>query len=396
MRILLACAAFPPFVNGGGAITSFLHAKALVSAGHEVRCVSVQGGDDRFEEYEGLEVHRLRSRNIYWNYYEPRPEWKKVIWHGLENFNPIAYLTMHREIKDFHPDIVATVSTENINVATWAAARAEDVPVAHCAHSFFLLCWRGSMFKADTNCRRQCIECKLTSFGKKALSQLVHGFHAESGFVLDVHRAHGYFRNAATQVTRPAIDGIHHRKRSAMKCLRIGFIGAHTPNKGIETLASAAQLCAGKNVEFIIAGSGDHAYSAHLRSRFPSEMTRFTGWIDQPTFFNEVDVIVVPSIWQEPFGRVVIEAFSYGVPVVATSTGGLPESVKDDFDGYLFSPGDQHQLANILCHLADDPITVTRLSENAMNAATLYLQDIVGRTLTGFYLKTIERGRQRW
>ncbi len=387
MRVMLACAAFPPFVKGGGAISSLLFAKSLARVGHEVRCLSVQGGRDRVEEYEGLAVRRLPSLNIYWNYYEPRPAWKKLVWHALENFNPRAYAVMRREIRQFRPDIVVTMSTENVNVATWVAARAENVAVAHCAQSFFLLCWRGSMFNKGTNCQRRCPQCVAASCGKKALSQLVHGFHAETDFILEVHRRHGYFANALTRKVLTAIDGVHEASRAPSDRLRIGYIGAHTPNKGLETLAAAAHQCIGQAVEFVIAGAGQPDYSNHIRSRFPAENTRFLGWVEPGAFYREIDVLVIPSVWQEPFGRVAVEAFSYGVPVIGTRTGGIPESIAEDVNGYLVVPGDAPGLAAIVQRLDRDRLE--RLSENARLAAPTYLQGNVGRALTRFYEETI-------
>ncbi len=391
MRVLLCCAAFPPFIKGGGAVTSLLHAKALVHEGHKVRCVSVQSDEDRLEKYDGLEVHRLPSLNVYWNYYEPRPAWKKATWHVLENFNPIAFFAIRREIRNFRPDIVATISIENINVATWAAAHVENVPVAHCAHSYFLLCWRGSMFKNGRSCSSQCTQCVLSSIGKKALSRLVHGFHAETEHVLSVHREHNYFTNAVMRKIPAATEGSHPVWERPSEILRVGYLGAHTREKGLETLACAARLCAGKKMEFVIAGE-ENSYSTYLKTLFPTTNTRFVGWVKPSVFFAAVDTIVVPSIWQEPFGRVVIEAFSYGIPVIGSSMGGIPETIADDVNGYLFPPNDAVRLASILGRLADHD-TLARLSEGARKSAVRYDGTKTGVALTTFFKETIEHAR---
>lgn len=53
---------------------------------------------------------------------------------------------------------------------------------------------------------------------------------------------------------------------------------------------------------------------------------------------KEASVVVVPSRWQEPFGRVALEAIMLGTPVVATSRGGLTEIVEDTMTGYTATP----------------------------------------------------------
>jgi glycosyltransferase involved in cell wall biosynthesis len=397
MRILLACAAFPPLVKGGGAITSFLYAKALVGAGHEVRCVNVQGDEDRIEEYEGVTVHRLPSLNIYWNYYEPRPAWKKLVWHALENFNPRAFGVMRREIRDFRPDILVTISTENINVAAWAAARAEGIPAVHSPQSYFLMCWRGSMFRKGNNCTTQCIDCKTLSPGKRYLSQFVDGVHGETQFIVDAQLRLGYFANAITAVIPGGVDQIHEvERRIDGATLRVGFIGAHTPNKGIETIALAARrLSANANIEFVIAGSGDEAYTSQLKQLFPRGNTQFLGWVDPKRFFPAISFIVTPSLWNEPAARVMSEAMSYGVPVVGARSGGIPEIVQDGINGFVFTPGDADQLAAIIARLDQDRALLESLVAGAYQSIRRQLPEPVGCGLTAFYERVIARHQEQ-
>jgi glycosyltransferase involved in cell wall biosynthesis len=192
MRILMACAAFPPFIDGGGPISAMMIAKLLLAAGHDLEVVNVSG-EDKHEIYDGVPVHRLKTLNIDWNYRLPRPGWKKLIWHALENFNPRAYLVMRREIRRFKPDIVLTDSIENINVATWAAAKSCGVPVCHILRSAFLLCWKASMRRGDDNCVRACSSCQASSYGKKVFSRYVDAVIGETDFIIGRHTEHDYF-----------------------------------------------------------------------------------------------------------------------------------------------------------------------------------------------------------
>jgi len=54
--------------------------------------------------------------------------------------------------------------------------------------------------------------------------------------------------------------------------------------------------------------------------------------------YVQADVVVVPSVWQEPFGRVALEALMCGTPVVASNRGGLGEIVQDGITGFIVEP----------------------------------------------------------
>jgi len=378
MRILMACAAFPPFIDGGGPISAMIVAKLLLAAGHDLTVVNVSG-EDKHETYDGVPVHRLRSLNIDWNYRLPRPGWKKAIWHALENFNPRAFFVMRREIRRLRPDIVLTDSIENINIATWAAAKSCGVPVAHILRSTFLLCWKGSMWKGNDNCGRACSSCQVTSYGKKLNSRFVDAVIGETDFIIGRHTEHGYFPNATTHAIPGAITpvpgALPRIAPPAERPLRIGFIGVHDPVKGLDTLAAAAQRLAGEPVEFLIAGTGQSDYAKALPERFPAQNTRFLGWTKPDAFLPEIDVLAVPSLFREPFGRVVIEAFAHGVPVIGAKSGGIPETIQPGVNGALFAPGDDAALAEQIMAYARDRTLVATQSAGALAAAARYSPD---------------------
>ncbi len=81
----------------------------------------------------------------------------------------------------------------------------------------------------------------------------------------------------------------------------------------------------------------------------------FAGTVADPALaLAGFDVLAVPSL-REPWGRVAAEALTLGVPVVATSAGGLPEIVRDGVDGLLYPPEDVDALVARLRSLLDDP-----------------------------------------
>ena len=387
MRILCAAAAYPPYGKGGGPKASETIAKALCAAGHTVRVVTV-AGHESFEVRDGIEVKTLSSLNIYWNYWVENSAIAKLIWHALENFNPRALLRMRREIAAFNPDIVVTISAENINVATWLAAWSMGRPSVHAIQSYFLMCWRGSMFAYGKNCDRPCWQCRVASVGKKICSQFVDGVIAEGSHSLAAHGAQGYFKHAASKVIPGAVAAPSpspNRAEMHDGPLRVGYIGMLTPNKGIGTLADAAALMGAEApLHYRIAGEGKPAFVEDVLAKFPTARTTYLGWTDADTFYRSVDVLVVPSIWAEPFGYVCIEALSHGVPVIVSRAGALPEIIEPSRSGLVFEPGDAESLAACLRRLASDKDLLDRLRQGAVERAKLYAPERLAASFDAF------------
>jgi glycogen(starch) synthase len=87
------------------------------------------------------------------------------------------------------------------------------------------------------------------------------------------------------------------------------------------------------------------------------ESVTFLGWIEHEEMaglMRQYDVLLLPSIWPEPFARVVLEGMAAGLVVVATPAGGTGEIVKDGENGLLFAPGDSHDLAEKIGRLLGD------------------------------------------
>ncbi len=84
----------------------------------------------------------------------------------------------------------------------------------------------------------------------------------------------------------------------------------------------------------------------------------FVGWAppeQHRQYYRQASVVIVPSIWPEPFGLVGIEAMSYGKPVVAFNVGGIPEWLDDGATGFLIRPYDVEEMAKKIAYLLGHP-----------------------------------------
>ncbi|HEY2036758.1 MAG TPA: glycosyltransferase family 4 protein [Steroidobacteraceae bacterium] len=140
----------------------------------------------------------------------------------------------------------------------------------------------------------------------------------------------------------------------------VGYVGRMIAAKGIFTLADAAGrfLPADASVQVLWVGDGED--SAALRARIEqsahASRHRFLGWEGNPAaLYPALDILAVPSIYPEPFGRVSLEAQATAVPVVCSLAGGLPETFVADSTGVGVPPGDADLLASAILALSGDP-----------------------------------------
>ena len=151
--------------------------------------------------------------------------------------------------------------------------------------------------------------------------------------------------------------------------LLVGIVGRIDPMKGVDVLVRAMALLGGTaaTARLVVVGSpGLDAgeYERQVRGeavRLLGQRARFVGpRADVPEVLRCLDVLVNASA-AEPFGLSVLEAQASGVPVVAPSSGGIPEFVKNGDNGLLITPGDPQALARALEHLLGDVALRERL-----------------------------------
>ncbi|MBI4575100.1 MAG: glycosyltransferase family 4 protein, partial [Planctomycetes bacterium] len=152
----------------------------------------------------------------------------------------------------------------------------------------------------------------------------------------------------------------------------VGVLGYVIPRKGHEVFVEAGMALAERVPEARFLVVGDDPFPARgflegLRARVLqvglAERFIFTGFRrDVGAVLRAMDVLAMPS-WEEPFGRVLIEAMAAGTPVVATRAGGVPEAVTDGVDALLVPPREPRALAEALERLLGDPALRGRLAE---------------------------------
>jgi glycosyltransferase involved in cell wall biosynthesis len=135
-------------------------------------------------------------------------------------------------------------------------------------------------------------------------------------------------------------------------------------------------------VRVVMAGDGRDRARWESRARqiaaaFPNAEFEFTGWLAHDELSQRMktsDLLVVPSLWPEPFGSVGAEAGRYGVPAAAFAVGGIPQWLADGISGHL-APGNPPTpagLAHAIARCIEDPQHYAALSEGARRMAATF------------------------
>jgi glycosyltransferase involved in cell wall biosynthesis len=134
---------------------------------------------------------------------------------------------------------------------------------------------------------------------------------------------------------------------------RVTFAGRiFDPVKGLNTLLNASAMLWRKRRDFGLFLTGSHR--GYLKKYPFIESDSWLDDVDVPGMYANSDLVVVPSIWGEPFGLTALEAMSCEVPVLASRVGGLQEIVRDGENGLLFTAGSYTELAEKMDQLLDD------------------------------------------
>ncbi|MEJ2098716.1 MAG: glycosyltransferase [Desulfobacterales bacterium] len=357
-------------------------------------------------------------------YYVKETEEAGVRLFGIYNRPEALYDPQHpeREIEDqsvrkiiakiigeTKPDIVHYHNLHTLSMSVAEEVRQRGIPSVYTSHNYWLLCPRVYLFKQDlTLCDgpspdgSKCAACigqqnkqndyairfergrKLTDWCTDrhlAVSQRLRELFIKNGHktgrihvlqqqpetVEDIWRQVGSSRQIASDFLKP---------------IKIGFIGSLLPQKGVHILLASMQSIAASDAECHIFGSGPESYVKFLQKQDNKGAIRFHGRYETkqlPNILKELDIVVVPSIWEDCAPLVVAEALAARCPVIGSRIGGIPDFIEDQINGFLFEPANSKDLLNILTRFINDPGLLGKLRSNIQQPKGFdtYLDELV-------------------
>jgi len=158
------------------------------------------------------------------------------------------------------------------------------------------------------------------------------------------------------------------------------FLGRLTKLKGVSQLLEAIPLAEnslGRTLDVTIAGDGPERHRLEELARRNQIPAHFTGWVgsrQKLDLIQRADLLVVPSLWPEPFGLVGIEAGAYGLPSVAFDVGGISDWLIPGLSGELApgNPPSVEGLAEAIQRALSDPSHYTELSRGAQEISARF------------------------
>jgi glycosyltransferase involved in cell wall biosynthesis len=367
MRILLANTLYPsqlhPEIRGGAETFSKRLCEALVARGHSVRVVRCGpvGGRWETEKTAGVEIATVPVRNIYspWQNRSENPL-ARAIWHLLDDRMP-ASPDFDAILDEFRPDVLHSNVLPGLTTGLWSRARARGIPIVHTLHDYYLTCVRSLRFNRGDRCARTCTSCRVLTDQRRRAAALVDTVVSVSERTLAVHRENGVFsgdiRSVVIRNPPPKVESQVEAIDASDRPLVFGFLGRSCIEKGSFDLAEAFKDMSRERARLVIAGHADDATRKRIVEGAGAAEVSFLGFVSPESFFKQIDVMVLPSLWEEPSPMTIGESFAYARPVVGARRGGIPELIDDERAGWLYEPG-EGRLAALLATIAADKSSV--------------------------------------
>jgi glycosyltransferase involved in cell wall biosynthesis len=177
------------------------------------------------------------------------------------------------------------------------------------------------------------------------------------------------------------------------------YAGRFAPEKGLDTLFDAITRL-GVPIRLILLGAGPEEEAIEKRiealgSILSAEIIPPRPHVEMVRYLAKAHALVLPSkstvVWQEQFGRVLVEAMACKCPVIGSDSGAIPEVVGSG--GLIFREGDAEDLADCIRRLMGSAAERTRLAEAGyLRAVTVYSQERVALETAEFYREMARRG----
>lgn len=425
LRVWHILETYPPSYGGGAAITTRDVCRALAARGHDVHVLCADRIDAepysiRRDEDEGVSIERI---NLPFFAHDPdgwlfsKDEWQA---HGRRIDELIG-----RMLAEWRPDIVDYHTARPFGEQCLISLGQRGLPVVATLHDGWLICPRVMLLRSpdsaacDGPAPFRCLECSYSYYDgshiramlklpwrvlklgtypgwrlreRARARRLLRGAIGRSNFMADVHRPHlgGIVEHIplGLDLTRLPED----RPTRPRSPLRFGFIGGFQPTKGVGHVLDAAVTLRGEGLSFElhIWGPGGEGKEKEIQSRGLTGSVFLKGMYspeDCWRIYGEMDVALMATLVNEPFGRVPLEAAAMGAPTIAPAIGGIRETIRDGIDGLHYRFRDKEDLTRQMRRILTEKGLLEKLISNLLPPLDTRKQAV---EVEQFYLRILQ------
>lgn len=336
MRVLIVNTFYYPNMQGGAEQSVKLLAENFLKHGNTVAiyCADAKDGKKTVEEINGVTVYRCTTGKFDLYKYS----YKKNSVSALEKvtqklrcyYNPDCVKDFEEICDRFKPDVIHTNTLYGIPCSVWKAAHRKEIAVVHTIRDTAILSPVQHGHKVSP------LVVKAHQKYMCSVSKYVDAVTAPSEYTLRTSLATGAFdkskvKECVFNSVQIDYDLLHRmveeRKARTSPCIKFMYAGRLIYLKGIRQMLEAFSKIEDENCELHICGTGDMVDYVKEQAQKDSRII-YHGKLNSEELakqYKDCDVLLFPSVWPEPFGRVFIEGNMYGMPVIAGDCGGIPE-----------------------------------------------------------------------
>jgi len=387
MKILFVNTLYAPLRTGGAEVSVQTMAEGFAALGNQVYVLTL-GYAQSVKKLNGVTVITIRTKNLYHiEEAENQPWFRKMIWHLLDSCNPFYKQVLNNLLDRVKPDVVNTNNIQGFSPYLWKLIKKRNIKLVHTLRDYYLMCHVTTMYTKCGDCQQLCLGCKLTSTIKKKYFKLPDGYIGISKFILDQHKR---FNIGSSGPVAVIANGVAEKAnkgfiiKTPQREVVFGFIGKVNQQKGVDfLLAEMAKIPSDLPFKLLIAGKSDPGFEKNMNALYKDKLRyQFIGKTEASAFYQSIDVVIVPSNWNEPFGRIPIEAVAALTPVCLAYKAGLKE-LYNDSQMWRFDM-ESNSLSDLITSILRDPVQIVRKSQACSKPLLNYAPAVLNRQLSDF------------
>ena len=410
MKICFINNLYKPYNKGGAETVIENIMSGLVFRGHEVVLITLGRKDEVKIVNENIKIYYIKVFNIFSfldidNPVNPVKNTGhgvsnnillKLIWWLINIFNIYSYIKIKRILEQEKPDIINLHNLTGIGFLTFGLARVVGARRQACKsiltlHDIQLAYPSGKLIYGQEN---NFINKNILRYFYEKLTKFLAGSPdvviSPSKWLLDFYNNKKFFKNSEKYILKNpvAFSIMSSRRKSGPREIRLDsglrrndkkvikflYVGQVEEYKGIFLLLNIFSKL--KNYKLNIVGSGKDLEKA---KKFANKNN-----LKNIIFYNKLnteylnkiylnsDILIFPSLTYENCPTVILEAFSFGLPVIASRIGGVPELVENDKTGWLFEPCNEKELESIIQSVNQDRSKIDKTSRFCLEEIKKY------------------------